>query len=162
MNLCHDRFDSPIGPLTVAAGPDGIRHLLFASSRRWPPGHADWRHAPAELAAARRQLLAWLAGERTVFELPLDLQGTPFQLRVWQVLTGIPYAATRSYRDIAVAIGQPAAVRAVGLAIGRNPVPLLVPCHRVLASDGRLGGYSGGLAVKQQLLAVERRHGPAS
>ena len=156
MTLLYDRFDSPLGPLTVAASERGIAHVLFEHSVRRPAGEPGWRHAPDALAGARAQLQAWLAGDRQQFDLPLDLHGTAFQLGVWQVLARLPYASTTSYRDVAVAIGQPAAFRAVGMAVGRNPVPLLLPCHRVLASGGGLGGFSGGLAIKRQLLALEQ------
>ena len=103
----------------------------------------------------------YLEGRRTAFDLPLDLRGTEFQLRVWAALRGIPYGETRSYREVARALQRPRAVRAVGSANGANPLPLVIPCHRVVASDGKLGGYGGGLALKAKLLAMERSQHPA-
>ena len=102
-----------------------------------------------------KQLEEYFAGERRRFDLPLDLRGTDFQQRCWQALLKIPYGETRSYADIARAIGQPSAVRAVGLANGQNPVAIVVPCHRVIGSDGSLTGYGGGLEIKRKLLELE-------
>ena len=157
------RFDSPIGALRLAATSRGLAYLELphASGR----GLAGWcvRHAPdAELEeawaphrATIAQLLEYLDGKRTAFDLPLDLRGTPFQLEVWQALLRIPYGEVRTYAEVAQAIGRPAAVRAVGAANGANPVPLVVPCHRVVATGGKLGGYGGGLPLKARLLALE-------
>ena len=105
---------------------------------------------------AKRQLAEYLRGQRTQFDLRLNLEGTPFQLAVWKALAEIPFGETRSYGDIAREVGRPRAVRAVGLANGRNPVPIVVPCHRVIGSTGTLVGYGGGLRVKQALLDLER------
>jgi O-6-methylguanine DNA methyltransferase len=102
------------------------------------------------------QLQEYFEGKRERFDLPLDLRGTPFQLRVWRALQAIPFGQTRSYKDIASELGHPAAFRAVGRANGSNPVPIVIPCHRVLRSDGGLGGFSSGLDIKVQLLAMER------
>jgi len=102
------------------------------------------------------QLQEYFEGKREGFDLPLDLRGTPFQLRVWRALQAIPFGETRSYKDIASELGHPAAFRAVGRATGSNPVPIVIPCHRVLRSDGGLGGFSSGLDIKVQLLAMER------
>jgi methylated-DNA-[protein]-cysteine S-methyltransferase len=104
---------------------------------------------------AREQLLAYFAGERRAFDLPLLPSGTPFQQQVWNALREIPFGATRSYRDIALRIGNPNGVRAVGAANGRNPLPIIVPCHRVIGSDGSMTGFGGGLPVKQFLLVHE-------
>lgn len=119
-----------------------------------------WRRCAAGsgsefLRAAAAQLCDYFAGRRTSFELPLDLRGTAFQVRVWQELLRIPFGATRSYRDIAESIGQAKACRAVGSANGRNNLPIFVPCHRVLASGGKLGGFTGGIGLKKRLLAHE-------
>ena len=105
---------------------------------------------------ATKQILEYLEGKRRAFEIPLDLRGTSFQLEVWDALRGIPYGETRSYAEIAAQLGRDNAVRAVGAANGANPVSLVVPCHRVINSDGRLGGYAGGLEVKARLLAMEQ------
>jgi O-6-methylguanine DNA methyltransferase len=158
------RFESPIGALFAATSERGLAYLELphASGR----GFAGWRRTAAPDArvaegfapnrAAIAQVLEYLAGKRRVFELPLDLRGTPFQRRVWEALLAVPYGDTRTYADVARAIGQAAAVRAVGAANGANPLPLVVPCHRVVASGGHLGGYGGGLPLKQRLLALER------
>jgi O-6-methylguanine DNA methyltransferase len=167
MPIVHTaRFDSPIGSLRVASTDQGLAFLeLPAASGR---GLRGWlrRQLPdarcvdgfAPNRAAIAQVLEYLEGKRVVFELPLDLRGTPFQRAVWEALLAIPYGETRSYADVAEAVGQPAAVRAVGAANGANPIALVVPCHRVIASDGRLGGYGGGLRLKAKLLAMERSH----
>ena len=105
---------------------------------------------------AIRQVLEYLDGKRTDFDVPLDLRGTPFQQAVWHALLAIPYGETRSYADVARSVGKPDAVRAVGTANGANPVPLVVPCHRVIQSGGKLGGYGGGVDLKRRLLAMEQ------
>ena len=154
--LWYDRFDSRIGPLTVAADAHGLRHVLFATNRHpVPGGQAGWTHAPARMADARRQLLEYLDGRRRAFDLALHPRGTPFQLRVWQALAAIPYGQTRSYGEQARGIGEPGAVRAVGAANGRNPLPIVLPCHRVIGADGSLTGFGGGLEVKAALLRME-------
>lgn len=151
---------APFGPLTVVAGQRGLRavHIgepdtlddeLGAAVESGP------RHAT--LAVPLAQLREYLAGTRTRFDLRLDLRGTPFQVEVWRSLRKVPYGRTVSYADQARSIGRPNAVRAVGSANGRNPVPVVLPCHRIIASDGTLGGYSGGLQVKEWLLAHEQR-----
>jgi epoxyqueuosine reductase len=158
------RFESPTGLLFVATSERGLAYLELAhASGR---GFAGWRRTGAPEAhpmegfapnrAAIAQVLEYLEGKRRAFELPLDLRGTAFQRRVWDALLEIPYGETRTYREVAQAIGRPAAVRAVGAANGANPVPLIVPCHRVIATGGRLGGYGGGLPLKARLLALER------
>jgi O-6-methylguanine DNA methyltransferase len=158
------RFDSPIGSLRVVASSRGLAYLElpFASGRglagwclRCAPG-AELEEAWAPLRATIAQVLGYLEGKRTVFDLPLDLRGTPFQREVWDALLRIPYGETRSYAEIAREIGRPLAVRAVGAANGANPVALVVPCHRVIASGRKLGGYGGGLELKARLLAMER------
>ena len=107
------------------------------------------------LRAAARQIKEYMAGKRRDFDLPLAPAGTPFQMDVWQALLRIPYGKTVSYADIAAAVGRPRAVRAVGNAVGRNPVPIVIPCHRVIASGGGIGGFSCGLAIKRKLMAIE-------
>ncbi len=157
MTLGYDRFASPIGELTVAASARGIAHILFPRDRQQPSGRDTWRHAPALVRDAREQLLAFLQGERTTFDLALDPQGTPFQQQVWDALRTIPFGQTWSYLQLAKAIGRPSASRAVGAANGRNPVPIVVPCHRVIGANGRLTGFSGGLDTKAALLALEQK-----
>ena len=153
-NLSWAVYESPIGPLTVVGGRDGLRGLFF-------PGHA--RHLresdrrPERLGDAVGQLEEYFAGERRGFELELDIRGTAFQRSVWRQLLEIPYGATTSYGDVANRIGRPGEAREVGWAIGRTPVPIVVPCHRVVAADGALTGYGGGLPRKQALLELEGR-----
>ena len=165
MQIVHTaQVDSPIGSLRVASTERGLAYLElpFASGRGllgWlrrclPDARCEDGFAPNR--AAITQIREYLEGKRVIFELPLDLRGTPFQLAVWQALLEIPYGETRSYAQIAAAVGQRSAVRAVGAANGANPVALVVPCHRVIASDGSLGGYGGGLRLKAKLLAMER------
>lgn len=155
--LYYDRFDSPIGPLTIAADALGLRHVLFASHCRPATGQALWQHAPdaAVLAEPRRQLLQYLHGQRQHFDLPLAPVGTAFQRSVWAALARIPFGQTWSYRQLASHIGRPTAMRAVGAANGRNPLPIILPCHRVIGSNGQLTGFAGGLLVKQALLQLE-------
>jgi len=139
--------------LRLTAGDAGIRAIQFApfAESGAPPGVAN-----PLLAEAVRQLRAYFKGELREFELPLDLAGTEFQLRVWRELTRIPYGETRSYQDMARAIGAPKAVRAVGAANGANPIAIVVPCHRVIGAGGKLVGYGGGLPLKRRLLSLER------
>jgi methylated-DNA-[protein]-cysteine S-methyltransferase len=147
---------SPLGSVLLAASAQGLVWIGFTGgpgARR--PARA-WRHAPGRLAAARRQLDAYFAGRRRRFDLPLALAGTPFQLRVWRALLKIPYATTITYTELARRAGRPAAIRAAGAANGRNPLSIVVPCHRVIGRDGALTGYGGGLAVKAALLDLER------
>jgi O-6-methylguanine DNA methyltransferase len=158
------RSNSPIGRFRIASTEAGLAYLeLPHSSGR---GMRDWlaRCVPehrcvddiAPNRAAIEQILAYLASERTHFDIPLDLRGTSFQRAVWDVLLKIPYGETCSYAEVARAIGRPNAQRAVGSANNANPIPLVVPCHRVIAADGSLGGYGGGRDLKARLLAMER------
>lgn len=157
------RFETSIGTFRVALGERGLLFLELPHAnggglpswlaRMVPDARIERRcEPPAEVV---RQIEDFLSGERESFDLPLDLRGTPFQLAVWRELLRIPYGEVRSYGEVARAIGRPRAVRAVGAANGANPLPLLVPCHRVVASGGRLGGYGGGLELKRRLLALE-------
>ncbi|MDG2526985.1 methylated-DNA--[protein]-cysteine S-methyltransferase [Stenotrophomonas sp. HITSZ_GD] len=155
--LKYDRFDSPIGPLTVAVDARAVRHILFAENRHDARGREHWQHAPddALLREARAQLLDYLAGRRTAFELPLAPQGTSFQCEVWQTLAHIPFGDTWTYAQLAARVGKPTAMRAVGAANGRNPLPIVLPCHRVIGADGSLTGFGGGLPTKLALLRLE-------
>jgi methylated-DNA-[protein]-cysteine S-methyltransferase len=146
--------ESPLGPLTLRGGASGLAALEFPG-RGEPRAEGD--HDPACFADATRQLDEYFAGRRRRFELPLDLPGTPFQRAVWDRLLQIPYGTTISYAALAASIGRPDRVRAVGGAVGRTPVPIVVPCHRVVGSDGALTGYGGGLQRKAALLDLERR-----
>ena len=152
------RYLSPLGPMIVAATDSGLAGVWFEGQRHLPDS-SGWPHAPGHpvLATAVQQLSDYFAGRRTRFDLPLDLQGgTAFQQSVWQALLAIPSGATTSYGDLSQRVGRPTAVRAVAAAIGRNPVSIVVPCPRVLGSDGSLTGYAGGLERKSALLDLER------
>jgi len=143
--------DSPVGRLRLIT--DGAALTAIELRARGPAGDPALAHPVLRRAA--RQLAAYFAGRRRAFDLPLAPQGTPFQRAVWTALLDVPYAATASYADIARRIGRPTAVRAVGAANGANPLPIVVPCHRVIGSDGRLTGYAGGLGMKETLLRLE-------
>lgn len=144
-------MDTPVGKTAVAWREEGLVAIRFGAAPS--PG---WRHLPRADNEALRQLRAYFAGELRAFDVPLAVQGTPFQHSVWGAVSAIPFGETRSYAEIAAAVGRPRAVRAVGAANGRNDVPIVIPCHRVIASDGSLHGYAGGLAIKAALLAFER------
>jgi methylated-DNA-[protein]-cysteine S-methyltransferase len=153
----HAVVESPVGPLTLVAVGGVLAGLVMTDQRHAPgPGTFGVRD-PAPFAAAARQLEEYFAGDRTEFDLDLALAGTPFQQRVWKELQAIGYGETISYGQLAERIGQPTAFRAVGLANGKNPVGIIVPCHRVVGADGSLTGYGGGLERKQFLLALEQR-----
>ena len=151
-------YDSPVGQLTLAATERGLCGLYF-EVHKYFSGGADWTHAPLQthLAATMAQLDDYFAGRLRRFSLPLDLAGTAFQSTVWQRLIEVDYGCTTSYAVHAKQSGTPQAVRAVGTAIGRNPVSIVVPCHRVIGSNGALSGYAGGLERKRYLLALEQR-----
>jgi methylated-DNA-[protein]-cysteine S-methyltransferase len=149
--------ETPLGPLTLVGDHDGL-HAVYFRGRSGPLDEAARDAGP--FADAVTQLEEYFAGERLAFDLPLVLAGTPFQRRVWDVLQTIEYGATRSYGDVAAEIGRLDRIRAVGAAVGRTPVPIIVPCHRVIGADGSLTGYGGGLQRKQALLDLESRvHG---
>jgi methylated-DNA-[protein]-cysteine S-methyltransferase len=151
------RTHSPVGPLFLAASAKGLVQLEFeARMLKLDPEAIELRESKQALAPCLRQLDEYFSGERREFTIPLDLRGTDFQLACWRALLEIPYGETRSYGDIARAIGHPQAFRAVGMSNNRNPVAIIVPCHRVIASSGSLCGYGGGLDIKRKLLALER------
>ena len=152
--------ESPVGRLTLVATDDGLRALLFAGdAKRYRRELAKLEEDSAHpvLAAAAGQLDEYFSGARRRFDLPLALQGTGFQKQVWRELTRIPYGKTRSYGEIAERLGSPGSCRAVGAANGRNPVAVVVPCHRVIGADGSLTGFGGGLDRKEYLLDLESR-----
>jgi methylated-DNA-[protein]-cysteine S-methyltransferase len=154
--------DSPIGPITLVAAAGALTGLHMHEQRHPPQLAADCMDDPSAFGDVSAQLAAYFRGELFDFDVPLALRGTPFQLRVWAALQEIPYGETVSYGELAARIGQPGAARAVGLANGRNPIGIIVPCHRVIGADGRLTGYGGGLPRKQQLLSLERRYASAA
>lgn len=156
--MVYDYLDSPIGRLLLAADERGLRYIGFELGRHPVWIGDDWRRDAGALSAARAQLDAYFAGELTEFDLPLAAQGSQFDLRVWDELRRIPYAATLSYGELARRVGDPLAARAVGAANGRNPLPIVVPCHRVIGADGSLTGFGGGLATKKFLLEHEQRY----
>lgn len=148
---------TPWGPWWLVASPRGVVRLALAGPGTQDAPHSVPTEAARILARAQEQLQAYLDGKRCSFDLPLDLpKATLFQRRVWGACAAVPYGATVTYGALALSIGSPQAARAVGQALGSNPVPVLIPCHRVIASDGSLGGYGGGLALKRALLALER------
>lgn len=157
----HSVIDSPIGPLTLVADGGKLAGLYMEVTRHQPAdeilGTAVPAGSDAVIAAAASQLQAYFAGQLTSFDLPLTLEGTHFQRTVWAGLRAIPYGQTISYGELARRIGQPAASRAVGLANGRNPVGIVIPCHRVIGANGSLTGYGGGIDRKRYLLALEQR-----
>ncbi|MGW5638797.1 methylated-DNA--[protein]-cysteine S-methyltransferase [Streptomyces sp. NPDC003832] len=155
----HSVTDSPYGPLTLVAD-DGVLCGLYMTEQRHRPAEETFGARDDTLFAdAEEQLEGYFAGELTEFTLELRLHGTPFQRTVWDQLRRIPYGETRSYGQLADALGKPAASRAVGLANGKNPIGIIVPCHRVVGADGGLTGYGGGLDRKRRLLDLERAAG---
>jgi len=152
-----DGMPSPVGRLLLLADAQGLREIRFETERHPRPVSPHWVRSSSALAFAREQLEEYFAGTRTGFDLPLHPQGTAFQLTVWEELARIPYAETISYGELARRIGQPQAMRAVGAANGRNPLPIVVPCHRVIGSNGSLTGFGSGLPAKRFLLGWERR-----
>lgn len=152
--LAWDVYESPVGPLTLWTSPRGLTSLHFPDPAERPP---EQDRDPAALAPALAQLGEYFAGRRGAFHLPLDLTGTDLGHRVWRALGEIPYGSTVSYSELARRVGRPDATRAVGAAVGRTPVPIVVPCHRVVAADGALTGYRGGVGRKRALLDLERR-----
>lgn len=150
------RLPSPLGAMLLARTDAGLAGLWF-ESQKWHPAPLDAPARPDDplLQQAAEQIDAYFNGHRTRFELPLDLHGTPFQRAVWQALCGIETGLTQTYATVARSVGAPQAVRAVGAAVGRNPLSVIVPCHRVVGSDGSLTGYAGGLERKRALLALE-------
>ncbi|MEI8326711.1 MAG: methylated-DNA--[protein]-cysteine S-methyltransferase [Betaproteobacteria bacterium] len=164
--LLQQTFNSPLGPIILVASEQALVGAWFDDQAHLPPqlsGHSVWHCAPEQpvLCHASRQLKDYFDGHRKVFELPLDLGfGTAFAQLVWQALLQIPFGQTCCYADVAKAIGKPSAVRAVGAAVGRNPLSVIVPCHRVLGADGSLTGYAGGLERKTRLLQFEGGQNP--
>ena len=153
MYYCY--LNSPIGDLLLAGDDDGLSLIGFPQGKMRHDPEPDWIFNEKPFAVVRQQLEEYFAGERTVFDLPLHLSGTDFQVQVLQELQRIPYGETTSYGEIAKRIGRPKAMRAVGAANGRNPIPIIVPCHRVIGSSGDLTGFGGGLDTKEALLRLE-------
>jgi methylated-DNA-[protein]-cysteine S-methyltransferase len=154
MNYCI--LESPIGPLLIAGDQEGVRQIQFPKHGKAANPEQGWieSHSGA-VAKAMKQLDQYFEGRRTEFDLPLAPQGTPFQLAVWGELQRIPYGRTLTYSELARLIGKPKAARAVGSANGANQIPIVIPCHRVIAAGGKLGGFGGGLPTKEALLMLE-------
>ncbi|MFI6527024.1 methylated-DNA--[protein]-cysteine S-methyltransferase [Streptomyces uncialis] len=152
----HTLIDSPYGPLTLVATDGTLCGVYMTDQRHRPPEESFGDRDPGPFTETARQLDAYFAGELTDFDLPFSLDGTPFQRSVWAQLLRIPFGETRTYGELAEALGNPAASRAVGLANGKNPISVIVPCHRVIGANGNLTGYGGGLPRKQRLLDFER------
>ena len=149
------QMQSPVGRLLLGASEKGLYRVQFDGSIPAAAQGEVWIQSSGKLRECEQQLKAYFAGELRQFTLPLDLRGTPFQVRCWEALRRIPYGATWSYRQLAQGVGTPHAFRAVGQANHRNPIPIIVPCHRVIGANGTLTGYGGGLAVKEKLLRLE-------
>jgi methylated-DNA-[protein]-cysteine S-methyltransferase len=156
MYYCY--LDTPIGELLLAGSDSALHAIGFPQGKMRRDPESDWIYKEQPFTDVSRQLLEYFAGERKEFDVPLDLSGTEFQLSVLEELQLIPYGDTVSYADIAKRIGRPKAVRAVGAANGRNPIPIIVPCHRVIGSQGDLTGFGGGLDTKEALLRLEAEH----
>jgi len=153
----YTMFESPVGPLLLAGDSNALRRVSFESSKPLAIPQGEWKQNRAPFTEVIRQLQAYFRGQLKEFDVPLAMEGTDFQLRVWNTLRKIPYGETISYAQLAERIGNPQAVRAVGLANGSNPIPIIVPCHRVIGSDGSLTGFGGGLSTKRKLLDLESK-----
>jgi len=154
--MYYTRVDSPVGELLVAGDGEALHWIGFQGSAPDRPPGPSWEERPRRLAPVLSQLRDYFRRRRRNFELNVALDGTPFQRKVWRALQDIPYGETISYGEVARRIGRPSASRAVGAANGRNPIPIVIPCHRVIGSNGSLTGFGGGLAIKEALLALER------
>jgi methylated-DNA-[protein]-cysteine S-methyltransferase len=153
--MMYATMESPVGRLLLAGDERALRQVSFADGRRSAGVQVGWLENAGAFPEVIGQLRAYFRGELRKFDLPLEMRGTEFQLRVWSALREIPYGETISYRELAERIGNVKAVRAVGLANGCNPIPIIVPCHRVIGSDGSLTGFGGGLENKRKLLDLE-------
>ena len=153
--MYYSHIDSPIGRLLLAGDETGLTLISFPDGSRARQAEPDWERRDPPFDAAKRQLDAYFDGRLTVFDLDLTPRGTPFQLKVWRTLQKIPYGKTTTYGALARRIGRPTASRAVGAANGANPLPIVIPCHRVIGSTGKLTGFGGGLPTKAALLKLE-------
>ena len=156
--MFYSFFHSPVGPLLLAGSGGRLQMVGFSSGPKAQAPGGDWLLRDAPFVETKRQFHEYFAGTRRAFDLDLAAAGTVFQRKVWRALSAIPYGETRSYGEIAAAIGNPPAAMAVGQANGRNPLPIVVPCHRVIGSDGSLTGFGGGLTAKRLLLDLERNN----
>jgi len=161
MALAYKTIDSPVGKLKLVASDNGLVAVLWEKEKpnRVRLGEVETRETHPVLAKAERQISQYFARKLTTFSLPLDMRGTPFQKQVWEALLAIPFGQTRSYGDLAKQLGRPHAARAVGAATGKNPISIVVPCHRLIGSSGKLTGFAGGLDTKKRLLELEAKSG---
>ena len=153
----YSYFQSPLGPLLLVSSSAALTQINFPNNERASQPEPEWQKDEQRLREVVRQLHAYFSGELESFDVELAPQGTHFQQKVWKELLEIPYGETISYGELARRIGNPNASRAVGLANGSNPIPIIIPCHRVIGSNGKLTGYGGGLPTKEKLLALEKR-----
>lgn len=156
----YETLQTPIGRLLLVADESGLRQIEFPGEHQDDCIQSGWHRSRRHLAVAIGQLEAYFSGDLQAFDVALAAEGTDFRKKVWNELARIPYAETISYGELARRIGKPRASRAVGAANGANPIPIIVPCHRVIGANGTLTGFSGGLPIKEWLLAHERRHAP--
>ncbi len=159
-DVLYTYLETPIGPLLLAGDGQRLSKVGFPNGKGRVAPRDDWRREDGRFVEARAQLMAYFAGELRAFDLELMPAGSPFQLSVWQVLRDIPYGVTTSYGEIANRLGRPSASRAVGAANGANPIPIIVPCHRVIGASGALTGFGGGIETKRWLLAHEQGYRP--
>ena len=154
--LCYDHYESPQGTMLITATEKGLAGVYFRGQKHFPK-RRDWRRDPrnAVLQQAKRELAEYFAGKRTHFSVALDPQGTPFQRSVWKQIAKVAFGKTLTYGELARRAGHPGSARAAGAATGRNPIGIIVPCHRIMGANGALTGYAGGLARKRALLALE-------
>jgi methylated-DNA-[protein]-cysteine S-methyltransferase len=157
--IYYAEMESPVGQLRLVAEEMGLRTVWFLRGRKKEEPEAEWKEDAAFFIDVRRQLREYFSGTLKEFDIPLLMDGTEFQKRVWKMLQTIPYGETISYGELAKKIGDPKAVRAVGAANGQNPIPIIVPCHRVIGSDGSLTGFGGGIENKRKLLELEKGQG---
>lgn len=160
--MYYTYLDTPIGELLLAGDRQALHEIGFPQGPKRRRAQLDWERNDGIFTEVKSQLNQYFAGTRQSFSLALQPSGTPFQLSVLDELLKIPYGTTASYGDIALRLGNPKAMRAVGAANARNPIPLIIPCHRVIGSNGKLVGFGGGLSIKERLLALEREHSPLS
>ncbi|MGE5614914.1 MAG: methylated-DNA--[protein]-cysteine S-methyltransferase [Bacillota bacterium] len=151
-------YKTCVGDIGIIDNGKAITGLFFTGARRLNPGVSCHVKETPLIREAAFQLSEYFAGKRKIFDIPLDMKGTPFQLAVWQALSVIPYGETRSYKEISESIGRAKAYRAVGMACNRNPVAIIVPCHRVVGADGSMTGFASGVGIKEKLLEIEKRY----
>jgi len=152
----YDIISSPIGDLLLVASENGLKEIRFEAENQNFQIDQEWIFSPEKLQQVKRELNEYFTGERTSFSIPLSPEGTPFQKQIWKELQSIPYGKTCSYQDIANQIQKPNSCRAVGMANGKNPIPIIIPCHRIIGKNGKLVDYAGGLHKKLKLLQIEK------